>query len=193
MNPAASSTDPALISRRAALHRAAALLGFALSPSLVQGVLRAQPAAGGPRLPAAAERALAALAERILPRTDTPGAADVGVPAFIGRMFEGFLTPAERDRLTSGVAALDQACAARGGRAFADLDGAGQDDAIRGLAAAQNESEREFLRLVRELVIVGYFTSEQVGRKLLRYDPVPGRYDADIPLAETGGAAWNRP
>ena len=46
MNPAASSTDPALISRRAALHRAAALLGFALSPSLVQGVLRAQPAAG---------------------------------------------------------------------------------------------------------------------------------------------------
>ena len=41
--------------------------------------------------------------------------------------------------------------------------------------------EREFLRLTRELVIVGYFTSEKIGKTLLRYDPVPGRYDADIP------------
>jgi hypothetical protein len=193
MNPAFSPEDPALLSRREALRRAAALLGCALTPSLIEGVLRAQPAAAGPGLPAAAARTLAALAERILPRTDTPGAVDVGVPAFIGRLFEGFLTDAERERLTAGVAALDRSCAARSGRPFAELEGAGQDEAIRGLAAGKDEAAGDFLRLVRELVIVGYFTSEQIGKTLLRYDPVPGRYDADIPLAETGGAAWNRP
>ncbi|MFM9079420.1 MAG: gluconate 2-dehydrogenase subunit 3 family protein, partial [Opitutaceae bacterium] len=68
-----------------------------------------------------------------------------------------------------------------------------QDDEIRRLIASKDAAEREFLRLTRELVIVGYFTSEKIGKTLLRYDPVPGRYDADIPLSETGDAAWNRP
>ena len=188
-----TSSASLLLSRREALQRAAVLLGAALSPSIITGVLRAQPAAGGPRLSTEQERTLAALAERILPRTDTPGAADVGVPAFIGRMFTEFLTTAERGTLTGGVTSLDSACAARHGRPFAVLEGGKQDDEIRRLVASKDTAEREFLRLTRELVIVGYFTSEKIGKTLLRYEPVPGRYDADIPLSETGGAAWNRP
>ena len=188
-----TSSASLLLSRREALQRAAVVLGAVLSPSIIAGVLRAQPASGGPRLSSDQDRALAALAERILPRTDTPGAADVGVPAFIGRLFAEFLTAAERGTLTVGVAALDSACAARHRRPFAALEGGKQDDEIRRLIASKDAAEREFLRLTRELVIVGYFTSEKIGKTLLRYDPVPGRYDADIPLSETGGAAWNRP
>lgn len=188
-----TSSASVKLSRREALQRAAVVLGAALSPSIVAGVLRAQPAAGGTRLSAEQDRALAALAERILPRTDTPGAADVGVPAFVGLMFAEFLTATERGTLTGGVASLDSACTARHGRPFAALEGAKQDDEIRRLIGSKDAAEREFLRLTRELVIVGYFTSEKIGKTLLRYDPVPGRYDADIPLSETGGAAWNRP
>ena len=76
---------------------------------------------------------------------------------------------------------------------IAALEGAQQDDEIRRLIGSKDAAEREFLRLTREVVIVGYFTSEKIGKTLLRYEPVPGRYDADIPLSETGGAAWNRP
>jgi hypothetical protein len=108
-------------------------------------------------------------------------------------VFAEFLTATERGTLTGGVAALDSACAARHGRPFAALEGGKQDDEIRRLVASKDAAEREFLRLTRELVIVSYFTSEKIGKTLLRYDPVPGRYDADIPLSETGGAAWNRP
>lgn len=192
ISPENSSTT-GMLSRREALQRAAFLLGAALSPSIVAGVLRAQPAAAGARLSGEHDLAFAALAERILPRTDTPGAADVGVPAFIGRMFAEFLTTAERSTLTSGVTALDLGCTARLGRPFAALEGAQQDDEIRRLIGSKDAAEREFLRLTREVVIVGYFTSEKIGKTLLRYEPVPGRYDADIPLSETGGAAWNRP
>ena len=192
ISPENSSTT-GMLSRREALQRAAFLLGAALSPSIVAGVLRAQLAAAGARLSGEHDLALAALAERILPRTDTPGAADVGVPAFIGRMFAEFLTTAERSTLTSGVTALDLGCTARLGRPFAALEGAQQDDEIRRLIGSKDAAEREFLRLTREVVIVGYFTSEKIGKTLLRYEPVPGRYDADIPLSETGGAAWNRP
>ena len=45
------------------------------------------------------------------------------------------------------------------------------------------QSREHFLR-VRELTIVGYFTSETVGKTVLHYDPIPGRYDGCIPLAE---------
>jgi hypothetical protein len=38
--------------------------------------------------------------------------------------------------------------------------------------------------------VFGYFTSEQVGRNVLHYDPVPGRYDACVPIDEVGRRNW---
>jgi hypothetical protein len=46
-------------------------------------------------------------------------------------------------------------------------------------------------RLIRSAVILGYFTSEQVGRHLLHYDPVPGRYESCIPIEQVGNRNWN--
>jgi hypothetical protein len=40
-------------------------------------------------------------------------------------------------------------------------------------------------------VILGYFTSEQVGRHVLHYDPVPGRYESCIPIEQVGNRNWN--
>lgn len=178
--------------RREALQRAALFLGgAALSSSLLEGVLHAQaPAAGAPdrrALDATRYATAAALAERILPRTDTPGAGDVGVPAFIDRMYGAYLTPAERERLAAGLAGVEQQAQARGG-AFASLPASAQDAIVGGLAAR----DRAFWLQLRELVIVGYFTSETVGKTVLHYDPVPGRYRADVPLSEVGNVNWTR-
>jgi glucoside 3-dehydrogenase (cytochrome c) hitch-hiker subunit len=38
--------------------------------------------------------------------------------------------------------------------------------------------------------VLGYFTSEQVGRNVLHYDPVPGRYEACIPIDQVGRRNW---
>ena len=46
---------------------------------------------------------VSAIADRIIPRTDTPGAADVGVPAFIDLLYGQFMTEAERKMLTDGL------------------------------------------------------------------------------------------
>jgi hypothetical protein len=45
---------------------------------------------------------------------------------------------------------------------------------------------------IKELTVIGYFTSELVGKSVLKYDPVPGRFDPCIPLAEVGNAQWTR-
>ncbi|HEX2778559.1 MAG TPA: gluconate 2-dehydrogenase subunit 3 family protein, partial [Gemmatimonadaceae bacterium] len=85
-------TDPTTgsIDRRAALRRVALLLGGALSAPAIAGVLAGceghdRTAAGfTPRAltPAQAEL-MAVVAEHIIPTTDTPGAREVGAPAFI--------------------------------------------------------------------------------------------------------------
>jgi hypothetical protein len=43
---------------------------------------------------------------------------------------------------------------------------------------------------MREATILGYFTSEEVGRKVLHYDPVPGRYDPCVPIGDVGSVVW---
>ena len=46
-------------------------------------------------------------AERIIPRTDTPGATDAGVADFIDVMLADWYGAAERDRFTTGLSELD--------------------------------------------------------------------------------------
>src|SRR5947199_7494758 len=60
---------------------------------------------------------LKALADAIIPRTDTPGASDAGVPAFIDRRLAANPSLAETVRV--GLKALDDDARARFGVAFA--------------------------------------------------------------------------
>ncbi len=180
--------DSTLLSRREALARAALMLGAALSPSIVAGVLRAQAPAAAPagrrHLDASQFQTVSAAVERILPRTETPGALDVGVPAFVDLMYGEFLTADERFLFATGVKDIEAMARERHARAFTALDAAGQDDVLG--------RDKPFFALLRELAVTGYFTSEPVGRNVLHYDPVPGRWDACIPLADVGNRNWTR-
>jgi hypothetical protein len=194
MNPDSSASGPANLTRREALQRAAVMLGLALSPTLIASALRAQtaPSPAGPHLSPSQLAAVAAIAERILPRTDTPGASDVNVAGFIDRMYGEYLGPAERRSLVTGLAELEKSTAASARKAFVQLDAAAQDRVLQGMATAKEPATREFFRQIRELTVVGYFTSEQVGKTVLHYDPVPGRWEADVPIAEVGNRNWTR-
>ncbi|MDP3070082.1 MAG: gluconate 2-dehydrogenase subunit 3 family protein [Opitutaceae bacterium] len=183
------------MNRREAIQRAALLLGVAITPSILQGVLRAQtPAAGAkPQFLTAAQFATAsAVAERILPRTDTPGAIDVGVPAFIDLMAGKYMTDAERRTFTAGLAEVEAKSAAAHQAAFGKLPAAQQDALLTAMAEAAQPKRGTFFHQIKELTILGYFTSEPVGRNVTHYDPIPGRYQGCIPLAEVGNRAWTR-
>ena len=197
MHTASAPTDTQLMNRREAIRRTALLLGVAVSPSLVSGVLRAQPAApaaGGKRVYLTSKQSeiVGAVAERILPRTDTPGAIDVGVPAFIDLMYGEFMTVEEQQMFYVGLAEVEIKGMAAHGREFARLAPAQQDEVLTKIAVAAQAREKSFFQLARELTLLGYFSSETVGKTVLHYDPVPGRFDACIPLSEVGNAAWTR-
>ena len=82
-----------LIDRREALRKTALLMGAAVSASALTGILQGCKAA--PELTYKPDfftedqaRLISEVAEIIIPKTDTPGAKDAGVPGFIDQMLK---------------------------------------------------------------------------------------------------------
>jgi hypothetical protein len=184
------SLDTTIINRREAIRRAALLAGVAVAPEWLGMVGRAQTPAAKTYLAPVLTATLAAAADRILPRTDTPGAADVGVPAFIDRLYGEFMTPAEQQLLTQGLQEIDAAAKSSNGAAFSTLTAQQQDTVLRAIATAQQGREPSSFGLLRSATILGYFTSEEVGKNVLHYDPVPGAYNGCVPISQVGRRSW---
>jgi len=191
------STEAVAISRREAIKRATFFLGVAISLSLLTGVMQAAVAPGAMTakpvyLSAKQFETAGAVAERILPRTDTPGALDVGVPAFIDLMYGKYLVAEDQKVVAAGLAAVEAASQTAHQKNFVQLTGAQQDAVLTKLAEASKTKTRTFFHQIKELTVLGYFTSETVGKEVLHYDPVPGRFEACIPLADVGNKAWTK-
>lgn len=186
--------DPGLISRREAIRRTAALLGIALSSEWIAGAAAAQttPSTGNRHLSAAQYAMVAAIAERIIPRTDTPGATDVGVPAFIDLMIGEYSNDAERGTVFGGLADLDARSLRANGRGFVGLSATQQDALLKAVATEAQGKEKTFFHLMKDLTVIGYFTSEEVGKNVTKYDPIPGRWDACVPVSDVGNRVYTR-
>ena len=56
----------------------------------------------------------------------------------------------------------------------------------------QHVNQEPFFKLLKEMTLVGYFTSEKVGEEVLNYDPIPGM---DIPCLDMSevpnGRSWS--
>jgi len=175
-------TPPAgAIARREALRRAALVLGGVVSAPLAAGVLAGCEARGVPDgswhpralTPDQAEL-VATIADQILPPTDTPGARAVGVHRFIDALLAESYSAAERERFVAGLVDL--------GRTFQ----AGTPDQQRALLERLDREAAPFFRGLKELTLVGYYTSEIGATRELHHAPVPGRYDGCVPLAQVG-------
>jgi hypothetical protein len=105
-----------------------------------------------------------AIADVILPRTDTPSATDVGVPAFVDVIVSENYTDADRAAFVANLDAIDP-------------------NALDTIEAADRrvDPQRTYWRL-KGLVIHGYFTSERVMKDVLHYEVMPGRFDGAAPM-----------
>ena len=51
--------------------------------------------------------------------------------------------------------------------------------------------KRPFILMMKELTMLGFFTSEPGATQVLQYVPVPGAYKGCVPLSEAGnGRTW---
>jgi len=182
------------MSRRDALKRAALFLGVALTPSLIANVLQTAVAPGAKAvfLSPAQLDLVTAIAERILPRTDTPGATDVGVPAFVDLMLGKYSSASEQQVFTVGLDEANAASLVAHAQSFVKISATQQDAILMKIAVASQKKEKTFFHQIKELTVVGYFTSEIVGRTVLHYDPVPGRFQGCVPISDVGNVLWTK-
>ena len=162
--------------RRAALKVLGATAAFALLPRDAEAAWKR--VAAGVRLENGLTEAQLALvgliADTILPKTDTPSATDVGVPAFVNVIVSENSSDSERSAFLAGLDAM-----------AAQLP-AGATDAsslIQSMETAERRSDpaRTYWRL-KGLIIHGYFTSEQVQKRVLKVNIMPGKFDGAAPM-----------
>ena len=179
-------------SRREAL-RSMGLAGLAalLGPGLMPALARAADAAAQPGFSAVshpfspAQMAfIAAYSERIVPKTDTPGAVEAGVPAFIEMMVGDWFHTDERAAFIAGITAMEAYSQTTYRKAFAKLKPADQDATITALMNGGIPAAGPFFDQSRQLILAGYYSSE-IGETVERvYLPVPGDYDGAYDYAK---------
>jgi gluconate 2-dehydrogenase gamma chain len=198
-----------VMSRREAIRRVALLMGGAVSAPAILGVLAGCSAEPGPDaewkpvfLTEAQAALVAEVAEIMIPRTNTPGAKDVGIPAFIDRMLKDVYPKDEQQRFVAGLAEFEAQAKREHGRAFLELEPAQRaamvkqvhDPAVEAERASTlpiSKRRRPFIITMKELALLGYFTSEPGATQVLQYRPVPGAYQACVPLRLAGnGRTW---
>jgi gluconate 2-dehydrogenase gamma chain len=127
----------------------------------------------------------AALAETIIPATDTPGAREAGVARFVEFMLQEWYPADDRNRYMDGMARLAEYCATQYQRPFSKLDNPQQIKVVAGLQDGQinlfDDGGVDFFKHAKQLTIFGYYTSKIGMTVERRYLPVPGRYDGAYP------------
>ena len=126
-----------------------------------------------------------AIADLIIPRTDTPGALDVGVVEFIDLLLTEWYAASDRDNLLYGLGYLDGMASKQGARTFAELDPASQAALASTLDAATERpalSAAATWSTLKGLTVYGYFTSKSVMQDVLKVKIWPGRWDGCVPV-----------
>ena len=124
-----------------------------------------------------------AVADTLIPRTESPGAVDVNVAAFIDIIVNEQYTDTLKAEFLMGLESIDTDAKASGGAVFADLTASARGAAVERIEAARDrrvEPQRTWWRL-KGLIVHGYFTSEPVMKDVLKVQVMPGAFRGDAP------------
>lgn len=152
------------------------------------------------------------LVDIILPSSEIPGGLDLNLPQFVDRMCSDLLTETDKQWFQRGSQLFAGDLLESSGKEvihsgkkdvlkvfekyFKVTEGRKQEILRQQAIGAMDLSEAEqdsyalyrFLFVVREFALLGYFTSEEIGKEVLVFDPIPGGFRPCIPLSEVGNA-----
>lgn len=133
------------------------------------------------------EQLLTLIGDTILPETSgSRGAGAVGIGRFVLRMTEACYAPEAAALLQRGLREIAAASREAFGREFRELTPAQREKILTDYEAvaarAKGTPAGNPFQHIKQLTLLGYFTSEEGATRALRYDPVPGAYHGSVPL-----------
>ena len=134
-------------------------------------------------------KTIAEIAERMLPKTDTPGAKEAGVDQYISMALTNYYKAEDQKIFLDKFQTFDKIAIDKYKKKFVELNDQNKDDVLKIMAEEwkKNEKNDHIFKEFRDLVVTGYCTSEVGAKQLLKYDPIPGPYKGCIDRSEVGG------
>jgi hypothetical protein len=151
------------------------------------------------------------IADTILPTTSTPGAKAAHTGAFMALMVTDAYKPEDAEVFRAGMRTLDNESTKESGKTFTaatppqrltlleriDREAKAHMDARSAARKAKADSSNaiaadtptHYFRMMKELAMLGYFTSEIGCTQAMRYVESPGRYDPCLPY-QPGERSW---
>ncbi len=137
------------------------------------------------------------IAETIIPKTNTPGAKDAQVGKFMTVMVNDCYDEKQQKTFLEGMTTLNEASKKKNGKAFMDATPEQRKELLTEIDKeakdyAKNkkkEDDPHYFSLMKQLTLLGFFTSKPGATEALRYVAVPGRFEGCMPYKK-GDKAW---
>jgi len=157
------------------------------------------------------------VADTILPTTAaSPGAKAANVGQFMAVMVRDCYDPKDQKVFLAGIGKLDEASQKKFSSNFIDLSPQQRTDLLIALDKEQKDYYKQqyknldaemakhkgdvkyvpkdipnhYFKMMKEITLLGYFTSEVGATKALRYIETPGHFDGNVPYKK-GDKAWS--
>ena len=187
-----------MMNRREAIKQVTAMLGgvaLAGGSGLVTAVERAHARAAASRAQVGTFTAqdialLDEVADTILPETQTPGAKAAHVGAFMALMVTDTYQEREQGIFRDGMRQVGAAgfMAATPAQRLARLEQLDREQKAY-MDGRERGAPAHYFRLMKELTLLGYFTSEIGCTQAMRYAETPGGFEPCVPY-RPGETAW---
>ena len=125
-------------------------------------------------LPVADEALLKELVDALIPKSDTPGALELGVDQFIKAMVESQHTETDQQAFYSQLSETDALAQQKYNKKFAPLSAVEKNDLLQTMATSNNYSWKKFFGLLKNYTIQGYTGSEWYMTNIAGYEYAPG-------------------
>ncbi|MDO3644134.1 gluconate 2-dehydrogenase subunit 3 family protein [Mucilaginibacter sp. L3T2-6] len=138
------------------------------------------------------QKLMADVAETIIPKTNTPGAKELGLPAFTLKMIDDCFNKKEQEAFVAGLVAFQNKIKKEHGKDFGWLDVKQREAILLAIEkAAQNakpgahpDPVTNFFSIIKGQTTFGYTTSQYFMTKEIPYELVPGRYIVHHPVSK---------
>jgi hypothetical protein len=137
------------------------------------------------------------VAETIIPQTDTPGAKAAKVGTFMTVMVKDCYDEKNQKVFLEGMNKLNEASKKKFSNGFMKITPEQRKELLTEIDKEQKEyaknkkkeDDAHYFTQMKQLTLLGYFTSKEGATQALRYVAVPGRFEACIPYKK-GDKAW---
>ena len=137
------------------------------------------------------------IADTILPATSSPGAKAANVGNCMSVMGLDCYTEADQKIFMEGLKKIDALSEKQFSNSFVKADSKQRTELLTALDKEQKEYQAKktkeepshYFRMMKELSVLGYFSSKEGATQALRYLPTPGKYDGSFPYKK-GDKAW---